>query len=421
MDCDVHEQFMTIILQCTSCKQAMVVFLIHVLLLLLSGTTPVHRYLKREAIPTIFMWTAAPSPVAVQRNARVQRRVQLREQEPDLSFEGLFEEVVETQDKEVAPEPATPASSFAACQTQTPEWPPICIERFQDRDDAIHYYTGLESYGKFKYVLATLGPAAYELEYRWRTPKSLSVENQLFLSLIKLRRHMPNKELSLLFNISEYSVANIFITWVNFMYYQWQEVDIWPDQEMTRFYIPREFKKLYPKTRIILDGMEYPVKKPKDPSAQQATYSTYKNRNTLKIIVGASPGGLVTYIPDSYGGAASDRALVERSDLMTVCDPKDEIMVDKGFNVQDLFAPYDIGINMPTFLKKRNQFQSKVLLKDRKVASKRVHIERIIGLAKTYKILSSPMNATETKLGSEICFVCFMLCNFRTCIVPTNA
>ncbi|KAI0234022.1 hypothetical protein LSAT2_015771 [Lamellibrachia satsuma] len=116
-------------------------------------------------------------------------------------------------------------SSFAACQIQTPEWPPICIERFQDRDDAIHLYTGLENYGKFNYVLATLGPAAYELEYKWRTPNILSVENQLFLSLIKLRRRMFNKELSLIFNISEYSVGNIFVTWVKFMYHQWREVD----------------------------------------------------------------------------------------------------------------------------------------------------------------------------------------------------
>ena len=44
--------------------------------------------------------------------------------------------------------------------------------------------------------------------------------------------------------------------------------------------------------------------KPKDPCTQHATYSTYNNRNTLKIAVGSSPGGLVTYIPDCQGGAS---------------------------------------------------------------------------------------------------------------------
>ena len=37
------------------------------------------------------------------------------------------------------------------------------------------------------------------------------------------------------------------------------------------------------------------------------------------------------------------------------------------------------------------------VIKDMKIASKRVHIERIIGLAKTYKILTEPMTSTGTK------------------------
>jgi hypothetical protein len=43
------------------------------------------------------------------------------------------------------------------------------------------------------------------------------------------------------------------------------------------------------------------------------------------------------------------------------------------------------------------------------------------GLAKTYKILKEPLNVTETKLASEITFVCFMLCNFKPCIIPETA
>lgn len=96
-------------------------------------------------------------------------------------------------------------------------------------------------------------------------------------------------------------------------------------------------------------------------------------------------------------------------------------MADKGFNVQDMFIHKDVRINIPTFFKKKNRMTGETVMKDRKIASKRVHIERIIGLAKTYKILTEPMSCTETKLSSEITFICFMLCNFRTRIVPTYA
>jgi hypothetical protein len=60
-------------------------------------------------------------------------------------------------------------------------------------------------------------------------------------------------------------------------------------------------------------------------------------------------------------------------------------------NDQDLFAPYDVTMNIPTFFRKTNRMTGKTVLKDRAISSKRVHIERIIGLAKTYKILKEPL------------------------------
>ncbi len=96
-------------------------------------------------------------------------------------------------------------------------------------------------------------------------------------------------------------------------------------------------------------------------------------------------------------------------------------MADKGFNVQDLFQHANITVNIPTFFRKRNRMDGKTVLHDRKIASKRVHIERIIGLAKTYKMLTQPMPPSYALLATEITTVCFMLCNFRTCIAPNNA
>ena len=117
----------------------------------------------------------------------------------------------------------------------------------------------------------------------------------------------------------------------------------------------------------------------------------------------------------------SDRQICERSPLCTNCDPGDSIMADKGFNVQDLFETNKIVINIPTFFKKTNQLSGKTILHDRKIASKRVHIERIIGLGKTYKILTSPLNNTEVSLASKIVKICFYLCNFRNSIVSKSA
>ena len=163
------------------------------------------------------------------------------------------------------------------------------------------------------------------------------------------------------------------------------------------------------------------IVKPKKPVSQQATFSTYKNGNTLKCIVGCTGGGLINHIPDSYGGSASDRALVMLDNMTDKLQPHDAIMADKGFSIQDLYESRDITVNIPTFVKKNNRLSNKAVMHDRKVASKRVHVERVIGLAKTYKILKTKLAPNEIVLGSQIMLACFMLCNFRKRIVSDNA
>ena len=76
------------------------------------------------------------------------------------------------------------------------------------------------------------------------------------------------------------------------------------------------------------------------------------------MLVGATPGGLISYISPAYGGSTSDRHVVERSPLVNICDPGDSIMSDKGFNVQDLFAHQDAKVNIPTFFKKKNRMSN---------------------------------------------------------------
>jgi len=80
-------------------------------------------------------------------------------------------------------------------------------------------------------------------------------------------------------------------------------------------------------------------------------YIAYKNRNTAKVLIGVTPGGQVSYISDAYGGSTSYKQIVERSSLKRDCDTGDSIMADKVFDVQDIFAPYDVTVNIPTFFK----------------------------------------------------------------------
>jgi len=102
----------------------------------------------------------------------------------------------------------------------------------------VDFYSGLDSYAKFSFVLNTLGPATYCLRYIYFQIDSVYVENQLFWTLMKLRHYTTSFELSL----SEASVKHIVNTWILCMPRQWREANIWPPGNLVRYFAPTDFK-----------------------------------------------------------------------------------------------------------------------------------------------------------------------------------
>lgn len=68
-------------------------------------------------------------------------------------------------------------------------------------------------------------------------------------------------------------------------------------------------------------------------------------------------------------------------------------------------------------LKGKHQLSDAELVFDRRIASNQIHIEREIGLSKTFKILKKEINRNRVTLAGRIIFVCFMINNFRSNIV----
>ncbi|XP_013391522.1 uncharacterized protein LOC106159689 [Lingula anatina] len=390
-----------------------------------------YRCLKSTAVPTIFNFVEKANnadPSVTARAERAQKRSELLLENvpvPDIGNEevivtepGEISDAVEAEEIVKAEEPV---QAGVQCSILTDAGSKYSVQQFVDNPDAIMYYTGFENYEHFTFFLKVLGPAAYSLNYE---SKSLSVEDHLFLTLIKLRLAKDDKDLGFLFKVSSSTVSKIVNTWVVFMYYQLSEIDFWPDKQTVQEHMPTDFKAKFPKTRVILDATEIPIHKPDNVADQSATFSTYKNRNTLKAVVGCSPRGVCTYVSEAYGGSTSDRQIIERSSLLqdkTLFCPGDSIMADRGIMVQDLFAGRDVHVNTPSMLKGKSQLEPDTVIRDRRVASKRIHVERLIGLGKTYKILKRELHSKKVPLGGMIIKVCFLMSNFRRSIVSKYA
>ena len=84
--------------------------------------------------------------------------------------------------------------------------------------------------------------------------------------------------------------------------------------------------------------------------------------------------------------------------------------VPQSNNVGEHKFPSEASAKNVWIIAKQNRLSNKGVIHDRRVASKWVHVERLSGLTKTFKILATKRTPNEIALGSQIMFLCFMLC-----------
>ena len=170
------------------------------------------KILRTSAVPSQFNWTKAISEAAINRDDRAKNREQtarLKElpgtfgpsdfpigSEVECDGDTASCSVVEPT-KDICTQTHTPTTTDTSSQTSGDRL--FSLEKYATDDDAIHFYTGLENYMKVCFVLSTLGAAQDHLIYMYGGVKGISVKDQFFLVLMKLRRYYTNFELSRMF------------------------------------------------------------------------------------------------------------------------------------------------------------------------------------------------------------------------------
>ena len=248
--------------------------------------------------------------------------------------------------------------------------------------------------------------------------RTLSVEEEFFLVLCRFKVGLLEEDLAARFRISQSLVSRIIVTWTKFMYYRFKELEVFPDRQIVELHKPACFKNKYKGTTVIIDATEIYIEKPSNPEAQQVTFSTYKNSNTLKALVGITPSGSVCFISDMYGGSISDKEITSKSGFIDKLQRGDEVMADRGFNIQEMLASKGVRVNVPPFMNQSGQFTEQEMLATRRIATLRIHVERAIERIKNYHILDFiPTTLCKSGPIDMIFFVCAMLTNFMPPLV----
>ena len=72
--------------------------------------------------------------------------------------------------------------------------------------------------------------------------RSLTPEDEYLLVMSTLRQGFHENHLATLFNVSTSTVSRIVITWMNYIYFKFGHINIWPSREVIDGTMPKAFK-----------------------------------------------------------------------------------------------------------------------------------------------------------------------------------
>ena len=92
--------------------------------------------------------------------------------------------------------------------------------------------------------------------------RSLRPEDEFLMVMCRLRQGFHEDHLAHLFNVLTPTVSWIFITWINFMYFKFGHINIWPSREVVDRTMPEAFKSKCKSTRVVIDCTEVKCQMP---------------------------------------------------------------------------------------------------------------------------------------------------------------
>lgn len=265
------------------------------------------------------------------------------------------------------------------------------------------------------------------------TNKKLPLQEQLFLTLVKLRHNVSFDFLAHVKGIPKTTMVDYFWKWIDMLHAKIGFFVKWQDRETIFQTIPPVFKEKFPRLTSIIDCFEIFMEAPRNLLARAQCFSSYKRHTTVKVFISCSPLGSINFLSKAWGGRVSDVQIVRESNFISPQFhlPGDQILADRGFMLAEDFATKcSAQLITPAFTKGKKQLPASEVESSRKISSVRIHIERVIGLMKNrFTILKGTMpvrcvqSLKDESLGStesscdKLITVCAALTNLSLGIV----
>ena len=246
----------------------------------------------------------------------------------------------------------------------------------------------------------------------WKV-RSISLPNQVLMTLMKLKLNCRDLDLAERFCTSRSTVSNIIKTIICALH-ELLFVGVlkqgMPSQSKCKGSMPHSFEEFI-SARVVMDATEITQDIPHELDKQASAYSNYKSRHTVKALTCVAPNAAVIYCSDLYPGSTSDVAIVEHCKILEEMKPGDLILADKGFTIQRLL-PSGVSLNIPPFLASKGQFTREEARLCSTIARARIHVERANERIKNFEILNH-ISASLRPLSTRIIQLCCALVDLQ--------
>ena len=271
----------------------------------------------------------------------------------------------------------------------------------------------------FKHVYKTM-PAK-------RTTKFTAFQ-EVVCTLIKLSINPPIQDLGYQFGVSTSTVSRILLKWLRQMDIRLRDLIYWPDREALQKTMPVCFQQSFgKKVAIVIDCFEVFIERPSSLEAWVASWSNYKHHNTVKVLLGITRQGVISFVSDTWGGRVSDKHLTENCGILRKLLPGDVMLANRGFDISESVGMMQASLQIPAFTKGKSQLSALEVENTRTIANVHIHVERVIGCVRQkYSILRGtlPIDFLIVRKGESfpqvdrIVRVCCALNNLCDSVVP---
>ena len=97
--------------------------------------------------------------------------------------------------------------------------------------------------------------------------------------------------------------------------------------------------------------------------------------------------------------------------------PGDCILADRGFLIEEELNTVGAYLKIPKFTKGKSQLPAKDVDESRKLSNVRIHIERVIGQLKKFRLLQNTVPISQVDLLDNAMIVICALVNLRKSVV----